>query len=33
MMRRIMVKAHELARGFEGDYQARLSIALKLVWR
>ena len=28
-----MKKAHALARGFEGNYQARLSLALKLAWR
>lgn len=33
MLRRIMKKAHELARDFEGDYRARLSLALKLAWR
>lgn len=33
MLRGIMVRAHELARKMEGDYQARLSIALKLAWK
>ena len=33
MLRRIMVRAHELARGFEGDYQARLALALRLAWK
>ena len=33
MLRRIMVKAHELARGMEGDYQARLALALRIAWK
>jgi len=33
MLKRIMTKAHQLARKFEGDYQARLSIALRLAWK
>lgn len=33
MLRKIMRKAHEIARKMEGDYQARLSLALKLAWK
>ena len=33
MLRRIMVRAHELARGMEGDYQARLALALRIAWK
>lgn len=29
----MMKKAHELAKGFEGDYSACLSLALKIVWK
>ena len=30
MLRRIMVRAHQIAKGFEGDYQARLALALRI---
>jgi len=30
--REIMVRAHELARGMEGDYSARLALALRQAW-
>ena len=33
MLRRIMVRAHQIAKGFEGDYQARLSLALRQAWK
>ena len=33
MLRRVMVRAHELARGMEGDYQARLALALRIAWK
>lgn len=29
----MMKKAHELAKGFEGDYSACLALALKIVWK
>lgn len=32
MMKEIMIKAHKIAKTLEGDYSARLSMALKLVW-
>lgn len=32
MKKEIMVRAHELARGMEGDYQARLTLALRMAW-
>lgn len=31
-MKEVMQKAHNLAKKFEGDYAARLSLALKIVW-
>ena len=31
-MKKIMVRAHDLARGMEGDYQARLVLALRMAW-
>lgn len=33
MLKKIMKRAHEIARSFEGDYQARLSLALRLAWK
>ena len=33
MLKKIMKRAHQLAKGFEGNYQARLSLALKLAWK
>jgi len=33
MLRRIMVRAHQIAKGFEGDYQARLALALRIAWK
>src|SRR5690554_1955476 len=33
MLKRIMKKAHRIAKKMEGDYQARLSLALKLAWK
>ena len=33
MLRRIMVRAHQIAKGFEGDYQARLVLALRIAWK
>ncbi|WP_142415390.1 hypothetical protein [Hathewaya massiliensis] len=31
-MREIMTRAHQIAKTLEGDYSARLSMALKLAW-
>lgn len=31
-MKELMVKAHQIAKTLEGDYQARLAIALKQAW-
>ena len=33
MMKNIMKRAHELARKMEGDYTARLALALRQAWR
>lgn len=33
MLRRIMLRSHELARMMEGDYQARLALALRIAWK
>lgn len=33
MLKQIMKRAHELARKFEGDYQARLALALRIAWK
>ena len=33
MLRRIMVRAHQIAKGFEGDYQAKISLALHQAWK
>ena len=30
--REIMIRAHEIARTMEGDYIARMSLALRMVW-
>jgi len=32
-LRAIMKRAHELAKGMEGDYRARLSLALRIAGR
>lgn len=32
MMKQIMTRAHEIARILEGDYMARMSIALRQAW-
>lgn len=32
-MKQVMVRAHEIARDLEGDYRARLKIALTIAWR
>ena len=32
-MREVMIRAHEIAKGLEGDYRARMSIALRQAWR
>ena len=32
-MKRIMKRAHELAKVMEGDYQARLALGLKQAWK
>ena len=31
-MREIMKRAHQIARGLEGDYRARMSLALRQAW-
>ena len=31
-MKELMRKAHQIAKTLEGDYQARLALALKFVW-
>jgi hypothetical protein len=31
-MKKIMARAHQLARSMEGDYQARLTLALRMAW-
>ena len=31
-MKELMTKAHKIAKTLEGDYQARLTLALKFVW-
>ena len=33
MLRKVMVRAHQIAKGFEGDYQARLALALRIAWK
>lgn len=33
MLRTIMVRAHQLARKMEGDYQARMALALRQAWK
>jgi|GEM_PF-6716611 len=33
MLSRLMRKAHKLAKTFEGNYRARMSLALKLAWK
>ena len=33
MKRNIMKRAHEIARSLEGDYRARMSIALRQAWK
>jgi hypothetical protein len=33
MLKQIMKRAHEMARNFEGDYQARLALALRIAWK
>lgn len=33
MMKKIMKRAHELARMMEGDYAARMALALRQAWR
>lgn len=32
-MSKIMTRAHQIAKTLEGDYAARLSLALKLAWK
>ncbi|MCL6460144.1 MAG: hypothetical protein K6T85_19305 [Gorillibacterium sp.] len=32
MIKQIMIRAHQLAKGFEGHYSARLSLALRQAW-
>ena len=32
-MREVMIRAHEIAKGLEGDYRARMSIALRQAWK
>lgn len=32
-MKKIMTRAHQIAKTLEGDYSARLSMALKLAWK
>ena len=33
MKRNLMKRAHEIARNLEGDYRARMSLALRQAWR
>ena len=33
MKRNIMKRAHEIAKGLEGDYRTRMSIALRQAWK
>ena len=33
MKRNIMKRAHEIAKGLEGNYRARMSLALRQAWR
>ena len=33
MKRNLMMRAHELARNLEGDYRARMSLALRQAWK
>ena len=33
MKRNLMTRAHELARALEGDYRARMSMALRQAWK
>lgn len=33
MKRNLMKRAHQIAKGLEGDYRARMSLALRIVWR
>lgn len=32
-MKNIMIRAHQIAKNLEGDYSARLSMALRIAWR
>ncbi len=32
-MKKIMKRAHEIAKTLEGDYRAKMSLALKLAWK
>jgi len=32
-MREVMIRAHEIAKGLEGDYRARMSLALRQAWK
>lgn len=33
MRRKVMMRAHEIARSLEGDYRARMSMALRQAWQ
>ena len=33
MKRNVMKRAHEIAKGLEGDYRARMSMALRQAWK
>ena len=33
MRRNVMMRAHQIAKGLEGDYRARMSLALRQAWQ
>ena len=33
MRRKVMMRAHEIAKGLEGNYRARMSMALRQAWK
>ena len=33
MRRNVMMRAHQIAKGLEGDYRARMSLALRQAWK
>lgn len=33
MKRNVMMRAHQIAKGLEGDYRARMSLALRQAWK